>query len=289
MLYIFITIALYKDEQRNILLNKIKRVSNYNLPGEVERKRFWGKINQWIKKNNLYFNPKELFIILLIISTFPMLAGLLFKLHLFLCIMFSGISIFVFFLLVKFKKNRENTKKEEQMEQFLMSLTANLYSNPNIISCINKSINDIDNPLKKEFELLIDQNRRGILLNKCLKNMIDRNSSHIIEIILLGFIAANEKGVNLINYLDTQIEYIREKKSIRNYINILSSGPKYTSYLIMAIPVVSILIAGLINENFIKIIFSDLGLAVIVYAISSYIIGAILINKIVNFNSESRF
>ncbi len=174
------------------------------------------------------------------------------------------------------------------MEQFLMDLTANLYGNPNIINCIHKSARDIENPLKKEFEIVVDQNRRGVLLNDCLKNMINRNNSQLIETILLGFIAANDKGADLISFLNCQIEYIRENKSLRNYIKILSSGPKYTSYLIMSIPLISILIITLINENFIKIIFSSIGMMVMAYSIISYIIGALLINKIVNLSEIRR-
>jgi len=288
MLYIFMAVALYFIEKRKIIIDKIRRPSGYLTLKKTENEGFAKNMDLWLKKNNLGFSSKEFYVLLLIISTLPILIGLLLKLNLIICLVLSIMSIFFFFTFIKFKKTRENIKKEEQMEQFLMDLTANLYSNPNVISCIDKAVKEIDNPLKKEFETVVDENRRGILLNECLKNMIQRNSSHLIEVILLGFIAANDKGVDLVRFLNSQIEYIREKKSLKNYINILSSGPRYTSYLIMLIPLISIIIVSLINDNFIEIIFSGVGLAVMIYAAVSYIFGILLINKIVNLNERNK-
>ena len=102
----------------------------------------------------------------------------------------------------------------------------------------------------------------------------------------MGFIAANEKGVNLIEFLKSQIEYIREKKSIINYIRILSSGPKYTSYIIMVIPIISLLIASFINKNFLENLLSKVGLLILIYSAVSYFIGILLINRLVNLTGE---
>jgi Flp pilus assembly protein TadB len=118
--------------------------------------------------------------------------------------------------------------------------------------------------------------------------MINRNKSLVIEVVLIGFIAANDKGVSLIEFLKDQIEYIRERKNIENYIKVLSSGPKYTSYIIMFIPLVSIIIIALINKNFVEILFSRIGLLFLTYAVVSYGIVFFLIDRIVNFSERSR-
>lgn len=255
------------------------------MQADLRDKRKFGKtITQWLRKNNIDLKLQEFLIIIAIIITFPIFIGLLIELNFFICIFFSFASTFIFLLFIRVRRSRENQKKEEQMEQFLMALTARLYNNNSVIKCIEKSIEDTDNPLKQEFEIIINENRRGIILDDCLKNMINRNSSQIIETTILGFIAANDKGVDLISFLNSQIEFIREKRSLKNYIEILSSGPKYTSYFIMAIPLISLLTVTLINNDFIQIIFSGIGLIVLVYAAISYVIGLFLINRIINFS-----
>jgi len=161
-------------------------------------------------------------------------------------------------------------------------LAGNLYSNPNILVSLKKSIEKTSAPLRNDLQIVLDDCAKGVLFKDALKNMIDRNNSKIIEIIFMGIIAANEKGFDLVGFLNYQIEYLRGKKSLNNYIKILSTGPRYTSYFIMIIPLVSIFIIFLLNKNFINFYLSSVGLVIIIYSTLSYIIGFLLINKIIN-------
>lgn len=173
-------------------------------------------------------------------------------------------------------------KKEIQLGAFLIDLSGNLYGNPNILVSISKTIEKTSSPLKEDLQAILDDCARGILLKDALKNMIFRNKSKLIEIILMGIIAANDKGSDLVLFLNYQIEYIREKKSLNNYIKILSTGPKYTSYFIMIIPLISIILILLLNKNFMNLYLNGFGLFVIIYSLASYITGFLLINKIIN-------
>jgi Flp pilus assembly protein TadB len=121
------------------------------------------------------------------------------------------------------------------------------------------------------------------LLEEALKRMIKRSSSYLIEIILTGLIVADKKGADLMIFIDDQIEYLREKRNIENYIRIISTGPKYTAYIIMLVPILVIIAVVLINREITKILFSGLGLACISYVLVSNAIGIFLINRLVNF------
>lgn len=144
----------------------------------------------------------------MIVLTFPLLPNLLFKINLVVCYTLALLIIYIISILLKSKNKKQNLLKERQLEQFLMALSAYLYSNTNVFNCIEKAVNDINNPLKKEFEIVINENRHGILLNDCLKNLIKRNNSKVIETVILGFIAANDKGLDLVSFINLQIEYI---------------------------------------------------------------------------------
>ncbi|MBE3128980.1 MAG: type II secretion system F family protein [Actinobacteria bacterium] len=246
------------------------------------------KISIWLNKNNLNLDVKEFLILIFILFSLTFLIGLFFRPCLILSILFSIINIFLFFIFINIRKKRENIKKENQLEQFLLDLVGYLYGNPNILNSIQKTIEDADYPLRKEFELVLNDTRKGLLLNEALRNMIRRNSSPLIEIVLIGFIAANDKGVDLIGFLKDQIEYIREKKNMERYIRILSSGPKYTSYLITLIPIVSIIIIILINRDIIEILFTEIGVLTLIYIILSNIIGFFIINKLINYYGGNR-
>jgi tight adherence protein B len=231
---------------------------------------------------------EEFFILLSILLSIVIIIGIINAPNPIISILLSAFMTFVLFIYINIRQKRENSKKEAQLEQFLLDFKGNLYSYPNILNSLEKTIPEVNYPLRRDFEMIIDDTRRGLLLNESLKNMIKRNSSYLIEVILTGLIVANDKGVDLISFLDDQIDYLREKRNIDNYIKILSSGPKYTAYLIMIIPLIAIIIVILINRNVIDILFSGFGLIILSYVIMSNAIGIFLINRMINFQNESR-
>ncbi len=253
-----------------------------------EKHSIISKIKNWIDKSNLNLNVEEFFILIFVLFSLVFFLGLFFKLGLILSILLLIINIFIFFIFINIRKRRENIKKEDQLEQFLLDLVGYLYGNPNILNCIQKTIEDSDYPLKREFELVLNDTRRGLLLNKALRNMIQRNSSPLIEVVLTGFIVANDKGVDLIEFLKNQVEYIREKKNMERYVKILSSGPRYTSYLITLIPIISIIIIVLINKEIMNILFTGAGILILIYVVLSNVIGFFIINRVINYYGGSR-
>ncbi|OFW64279.1 MAG: hypothetical protein A2Z35_00275 [Actinobacteria bacterium RBG_19FT_COMBO_36_27] len=290
MLYIFSAVAIFVIDRQKNIVNRVLRVSgNSNLVIKNDKTNdSINRIANWINKNNLNLDANEFLILIFVLFSLIFFAGLFFKIGFVFSILLLIISIFIFFIFINIRKKRENIKKEEQLEQFLLDLIGYLYGNPNILNCIQKTLEDVDYPLKKEFELVLNDTRKGLLLNEALRNMITRNSSPLIEVVLIGLIAANDKGTDLIEFLKDQVEYIREKKNIERYIKILSSGPRYTSYLITLIPIISIIIIILINKDIMNILFTGTGILVLVYVVLSNIAGFFIINRLINYYGGNR-
>ena len=234
------------------------------------------------RQSNLPVTFKEFILIIFIIFSAELLLCTYFYLPVFITVFIFFTTILIIYVAINSISTFIVHKKENQLGSFLIDLAGNLYGNPNILVSIRKSLEKTNPPLKNDLQIILDDCARGILLKDALKNMIDRNKSNLIEIILIVIIAANEKGADLVSFLNYQIEYLREKKSLNNYIRILSTGPKYTSYFIMIIPLFSIIAVLLLNKNFINLYLSGFGLIVIIYSLFSYIAGFFLINKIIN-------
>jgi len=262
--------------------------TDLNKKGMLNNRGLISKIDHWLQKNSISLGAREFVILIIVILSLVFAACLTFAINLMIPILLSAVILFLMFIFIDLRGRKENLKKEDQLENFLLDLIGNLYASPNITLGIQKTLESAEYPLKRDFAIVIDDVRRGILLNDALRSMVKRNSSNIIEVVLAGLVAANEKGTDLIEFLKAQIDYIREKKSINNYIKILSSGPKYTSYIIMLIPVASIIIASLLNKNFISSLLSGIGIAILIYAGVSYVLGFLFINKIINFGEENK-
>lgn len=258
--------------KNNILSNKASE----------EKETFFEKVLLWYKLKNLNISFSSFLILLFVIFSFEIMICLFFKLSFLILIIILIATACLILIIINIYKGKSIEKKELQLEQFLINLSGNYYMNPNLIVCIRKSLDNIDDPLKSDFEVILNDCAKGLLLKDALKEMIARNDSKLIEVIVSGLIAANEKGTDLNSFLKYQIEYIREKKTLINYIKVLSSGPKYTSYFIMFIPLFSILLIALFNKNFLSLFYLDVGIYVLIYSLISFLIGFILINKVIN-------
>lgn len=258
--------------KNNILSNKASE----------EKETFFEKVLLWYKLKNLNISFSSFLILLFVIFSFETMICLFFKLSFLILIIILIATACLILIIINIYKGKSIEKKELQLEQFLINLSGNYYMNPNLIVCIRKSLDNIDDPLKSDFEVILNDCAKGLLLKDALKEMIARNDSKLIEVIVSGLIAANEKGTDLNSFLKYQIEYIREKKTLINYIKVLSSGPKYTSYFIMFIPLFSILLIALFNKNFLSLFYLDVGIYVLIYSLISFLIGFILINKVIN-------
>jgi tight adherence protein B len=243
-------------------------------------------VEDWLKSNSINMDARTFLIVISILVSAILIPGFFLKHGILFSLLLGSFCLVLIFIFINLRGRRENARKEDQLESFLIDLVGNLYATSNVLVAIQKTTENADDPLKKEFETVINDTRKGVLLNVALEKIIKRSRSKIIRITLMGFIAANEKGVDLIEFLKSQIEYIREKKGISNYIRILSSGPKYTSYIIMVIPIISLLIASFINKNFLENLLSGIGLFIVIYSAISYLIGILLISRLVNLAGE---
>jgi len=289
-MYVFGAIALSINEKRKNYIRRILRLSGDEVITNNTKKgnKLVSKINTWLMKNNINLEIEEFFIIISILMSLLIIIGIFTAPNIIISFLLSIFLVFVLFIFINIRKKRENYKKEIQLEQFLLDLKGNLYGNQNILNSLEQTVSETEYPLKKDFELVINDTKRGLLLDEALRNMVKRNSSSLIEIVLSGLIVANDKGADIISFLTDQIEYIREKRAIDNYIKILSTGPKYTAYLIMLIPVAAIILIILINNNIIDILFSSFGIISLVYVVLSNAIGIFLINRLLNYQNESR-
>lgn len=278
--------------RRQNLINKLNRSYSLNsfekefLKTNDDRKNlpvnFICKISLWLSKNGLKINAGVFLTLIVVFLSFLLILCLFFRIGAILFLIISSVSIFAIYAFIDLKGRKAGEKKESQLEYFLLELIGNLYATSNLLIAIKKSIDNLEEPLKSEIENIITDSQRGLSLNEALENFRLKNRSKVIEIIVTGLIAANDKGSDLVSFLKDQLDYLRERKSLNSYIRILSAGPRYTSYVIAAMPLLVIAFSFVFNRNFSLFFISGTGIFVLLYMCLSYAIGFLLINKIVN-------
>ena len=137
-----------------------------------------------------------------------------------------------------------------QAMYFFEILALSIESGNNLIKAIKTTSNSIDNELALEFREVIREVEMGKSLDEALTLLKERIPSDTINNIILNIRESNLFGNNIIDSLNNQIDYLRDKKllNIKGKINKMPVKISVIS-VIFIIPIVLLLILGPVVIN----------------------------------------
>ena len=135
---------------------------------------------------------------------------------------------------------------------FFQVLFLTLESGKNLQGGIELTVKSIDSEISAEFKKTLNEMKLGKSLNESLISMKSRIPSEEINTVLLNIREATIFGNNIIESLNNQIEYLRDKKmlSIKAKINKMPMKISVVS-VIFIIPILLLLVLGPVIINFI--------------------------------------
>ncbi len=133
---------------------------------------------------------------------------------------------------------------------FFQVLVLTLESGKNLQGGIELTVKSINSEISNEFKKTLDEITLGKTLNESLISMKSRIPSEEINTVLLNIREATLFGNNIIESLNNQIEYLRDKKmlSIKAKINKMPMKISVIS-VIFIIPMVLLLVLGPVIIN----------------------------------------
>ncbi len=156
---------------------------------------------------------------------------------------------FEYYLNFKINKRKELLNYEAIFYFQVLSLT--LESGKNLQGGIELTCNSIDNEMSNEFKKTLKEVRMGKSLNEAINGMKERIPSEEINTVLLNITQSALFGNNIIDSLNNQIEYLRDKKmlNIKGKINKMPIKISVIS-VIFIIPIILLLVLGPVVINF---------------------------------------
>lgn len=128
---------------------------------------------------------------------------------------------------------------------FFQVLTLSLESGKDLKGAIELTVKNIDSTVSREFKKTVEEVDYGKSLNEALVDMKKRIPSETIRSVIVNITQSNIQGNNIIDSLNSQIEYIRNKKllEIKGTINKMPLKISILSVLFI-IPIVLFLLLG---------------------------------------------
>ncbi|MBQ2946847.1 MAG: type II secretion system F family protein [Bacilli bacterium] len=141
--------------------------------------------------------------------------------------------------------NKRIKKLDLDALTFFEILTLTLESGRNLENALEITVNNVDNELSKEFKRSLMEMKFGRSLMESLEDLKKRMPSETINNILLNITQTNIFGNSIIETMNNQVEYLREKQmmEIKAQINKIPNKVSIIS-VIFIIPLILLIILG---------------------------------------------
>lgn len=148
-------------------------------------------------------------------------------------------------LVIDVKLNKRRDILEKEAMYFFEILTLSLESGRTLQNALKLTSDNIDGELSKEVKYALEEVKYGRSLDESLENLKKRIPSDTINNILLNIRESNIFGNNIVETLYNQIDYIRDKRTMKTK-EIINKIPLKVSVVsvVFFIPLILLLILG---------------------------------------------
>lgn len=202
-----------------------------------------------VKNKRTYVSDLNLYLLVIIIA---FVISIMFCYHRFyLIILFPIAAALLFEFLyydVRLAKRRALLNKQALFFFQILSLT--LESGNNLKGAIELTTSSISNDLSDEFKKALSDMKMGSTMNEALLDLEKRIPSEVISNIILNLTESSVYGSDMINSLNTQIDYLNNKLvlSVREQINKMPIKISVVSVLLFIPIILLIILSPLIIE-----------------------------------------
>ncbi|MCL1041634.1 type II secretion system F family protein [Shewanella marisflavi] len=230
----------------------------------------------------LFIEPRQLFVInMLTLLAVPFLVRLFFGswvLGILLSIVLALLPRFAY----QFLHKRRRRKFVHQLPDALNMIASSMQSGANVSNAIEFMAEEMEAPIKQEFQLFLREQRLGVEFNTALDNMFKRIPEEEFQLVTAGMQISREVGGNLAEVLQRLSATLRRKIEMEGKIDALTSQGKMQGIVMTLLPVfIGVVLYHMEPSAMGRILTEPMGWALIALVIIMLTSGYLSIRKIV--------
>lgn len=180
------------------------------------------------------------------------------------------------------KKTKE--KFNSQLVDALMIMSSSFRGGLSLVQALEAVVDEMPDPINREFGIVLGENKMGVSLEEALTHLYNRMASPALQQMITAILLARETGGNLPVIFNRIVNNIRESKKIQQNLATLTLQGKIQGVVMSILPIAFAALLYSSNKRvFDHMLVSELGRALLMYAVISETIGAFLIWKISSF------
>jgi tight adherence protein B len=246
--------------------------------------QFWKNTALLIERADLPLRTGEVFYMqigaALLLAAVPAVMGVF---PLFTMIAFA-IGFFVPVLWLKLKARKRQKAFAEQLPDTLVAMAASLKAGHSWNQAMETVIREGSEPTSREFGRVANEVRLGRPNDDAMQAMADRLGSIDFEFAVMSVNIQRQVGGSLADLLDQVGETVRQRQQFRRKVKALCAMGRMSAYTLVALPFVMALAIFAISPTYLAPLWSTgLGYVLVVGALLSITLGALILKKIVSF------
>jgi tight adherence protein B len=138
--------------------------------------------------------------------------------------------------IIDFLYKKRVTKFVEQMVDGLGLMSNGMRSGLSVSQAMGLVAQEMNDPIKQEFNLILSQNKLGVSLEEAFVNLSKRMVADEVEMFVTSVNILKETGGNLAETFDTITTLIRERIKVENKIQALTAQAFWQGIILMCVP-----------------------------------------------------
>lgn len=192
-----------------------------------------------------------------------------------------GMSLLPFFWLM-YQRGRRFNKFAKQLPDAMELIARALRSGHSLASALKVVVDELPDPISKEFNIAYEEQNLGIPLENALKNLYVRMPNMDYKFFAMAVAIQRQSGGDLAEILDKIGHIIRERCRILGQVQALTGEGRISGIVLMALPIALFFAVWHLNPDYVSLLFTDeLGRKMVAGAVVLQILGAITIKKII--------
>jgi tight adherence protein B len=174
-------------------------------------------------------------------------------------------------------------KFAKQLPDAMELIARALRSGHSLASGLHVIVEEMPEPISKEFGMAYEEQNLGVPIEDALKSMLDRMPNMDLKLFVTAVVIQRQAGGNMAEILDKIGYLIRERFKILGQVQALTGEGRISGVVLMGLPIALFLAVYHLNAEYVMLLFTDaLGRKMILVAVVLQILGAVCIKKIVN-------
>jgi tight adherence protein B len=183
---------------------------------------------------------------------------------------------------LRMKRKRRLARFGNQMPDALELLARSLRAGHSLAAGFGLIASEMEEPIGREFGRVFEEQNFGIPIDEALDDLATRVPNMDLRFFATAVVLQRQTGGDLAEILDKIGYLVRERIQILGQVQALTGEGRLSGIVLLAMPPVLFLVMLFLNKEYVMTLFTDsVGQKLLIGAIVTQVVGALVIRKIV--------